>query len=229
MIDNLIQIAGIVDEKEARTVIDCGVEFLGFPLRLPVHKEDLSEDDARKIISDFPENVRGVLITYLDNAKEIIDFVNFLNVNFVQLHGEIELPQIEKVKSLKPKLEIIKSLIVRGDNLPQLENEIRKFENAIDYFITDTFDPKTGATGATGKTHDWKISRKITELSIKPVILAGGLNDDNVYDAIKFVKPFGVDSHTGVENSSGRKDQKKIKRFLSEAKRAFDEIKGLEI
>jgi len=222
--NNLIQIAGIIDEEEARLLIDCGVEYLGFPLRLPVHKEDLSEENARKIISAFPENVRGVLITYLDKADEIIEFVNFLNVGFIQLHGEIELSEIKKVKTVLPDLKIIKSLIVRGDNFNLLEKEIQLFENDIDFFITDTFDPKTGATGATGKTHDWEISRKIVELSSKPVILAGGLNDKNVYDAIKSVKPFGVDSHTGVENSSGRKDKEKTQRFLSEAKRAFDEL-----
>ncbi len=222
--NNLIQIAGIIDEEEARLLIDCGVEYLGFPLRLPVHKEDLSEENARKIISAFPGNVRGVLITYLDKADEIIEFVNFLNVGFIQLHGEIELSEIKKVKTVLPDLKIIKSLIVRGDNFNLLEKEIQLFENDIDFFITDTFDPKTGATGATGKTHDWEISRKIVELSSKPVILAGGLNDKNVYDAIKSVKPFGVDSHTGVENSSGRKDKEKTQRFLSEAKRAFDEL-----
>jgi len=222
--NNLIQIAGIIDEEEARLLIDCGVEYLGFPLRLPVHKEDLSEENARKIISAFPENVRGVLITYLDKADEIIEFVNFLNVGFIQLHGEIELSEIKKVKTVLPDLKIIKSLIVRGDNFNLLEKEIQLFENDIDFFITDTFDPKTGATGATGKTHDWEISRKIVELSSKPVILAGGLNDKNVYDAIKSVKPFGVDSHTGVENSSGRKDKEKTQPFLSEAKRAFDEL-----
>jgi VanZ family protein len=104
--NNLIQIAGIIDEEEARLLIDCGVEYLGFPLRLPVHKEDLSEENARKIISAFPENVRGVLITYLDKADEIIEFVNFLNVGFIQLHGEIELSEIKKVKTVLPDLKI---------------------------------------------------------------------------------------------------------------------------
>ncbi len=222
--NNLIQIAGVIDQKEADMLIDCGIEYLGFPLRLPIHKEDLSEETARKIISTFPENVHAVLITYLNAADEIIEFVNYLNVDFIQLHGEIENSELKKIKAAKPELKIIKSLIVRGDNFPRLEKEIKLFEQYVDFFITDTFDPKTGATGATGKTHDWAISRKIVEISSKPVILAGGLNHENVYDAVKFVKPFGVDSHTGVEHSSGRKDLKKIRKFMDEAARAFDEI-----
>ena len=90
-------------------------------------------------------------------------------------------------------------------------------------FITDTFDPATGASGATGKTHDWTVSRKLVELSPKPVILAGGLNPSNVYEAIRIVRPAGVDVHTGVEDSSGRKSRSLIEAFVNEAARGFAE------
>ncbi len=70
----------------------------------------------------------------------------------------------------------------------------------MDAYITDTYDPVTKASGATGKTHNWEISKNLVELSAKPVILAGGLNPENVYDAILKVKPAGVDVHTGIEN-----------------------------
>jgi len=121
-------------------------------------------------------------------------------------------------------LQVIKSLIVRANNCSSLENEILLYSEFVDYFITDTFDPDMGATGATGKTHNWEISRHLVKVSSKPVIAAGGLNAKNVYDAIKFIKPFGVDSHTGVENSNGRKSTDKINLFVSEAMRAFQEI-----
>ncbi len=88
-------------------------------------------------------------------------------------------------------------------------------------FITDTFDPATGAEGATGKTHDWNISRELVKLSERPVILAGGLNPENVRKSIEFVRPVGVDVHTGVENSSGRKDETLVKKFVSQAKLGF--------
>jgi phosphoribosylanthranilate isomerase len=94
----------------------------------------------------------------------------------------------------------------------------------VDAFITDTFDPVTGASGATGKTHDWLISKRFVELSPKPVILAGGLNAENVRQSILEVKPAGVDSHTGVEGLDGRKDPELIKKFVSEAKAGFEAI-----
>jgi len=202
---NTIQIAGIIDKDEAELIIESGVNYLGFPLRLPVNKEDLSEDYAAQIISGFPKNVNGVLITYLNSAEEIKSFTSKLGVNIVQLHGQIELLELQKLKFFCPGLEIIKSLIVRTNNIKSLENEIELYSEFVDYFITDTFDPETGATGATGKMHNWEISKHLVIFSQKPVITAGGLNTENIYEAIKFIKPFGVDSHTGVEDENGKK------------------------
>ena len=71
---DLIQIAGISDEAEARMLRRCGVNYLGFPLRLPIHREDISEADAAKIIGDLEAPAFGVLITYLDDAGEIAAF-----------------------------------------------------------------------------------------------------------------------------------------------------------
>ena len=91
----------------------------------------------------------------------------------------------------------------------------------VDAFITDTFDPVTGASGATGKTHDWEISRRIVEHSRHPVILAGGLTPENVGDAIRLVRPAGVDVHTGVEDDQGRKDRRRVEAFVTRARDAF--------
>ncbi|MBP1686761.1 MAG: phosphoribosylanthranilate isomerase, partial [Deltaproteobacteria bacterium] len=91
----------------------------------------------------------------------------------------------------------------------------------VDAFILDTFDPQTGAAGATGKTHDWRFSRRRVERSQRPVILAGGLTPENARRAILEVQPAGVDAHTGVEDARGRKSRDKVERFLSEAQAAF--------
>ena len=72
----------------------------------------------------------------------------------------------------------------------------------------------------------FRSSKKIIEISKKPVILAGGLNADNVREAILTVKPAGIDVHTGIENKSGRKDPELLTRFVQNAKKAFEEIKG---
>jgi phosphoribosylanthranilate isomerase len=222
--NNLIQIAGIIDSDEAGMLMKFGVDFLGFPLRLPVNKDDLTEDKAVEIIKEIIPPHKAVLITYLDKAEEIIRFCDKLNVRIVQLHGKIHSGELKKIKMNRPDIEIIKSLVVYKDNYPELEKTVQNLSQWVDYFITDTFDPATGASGATGKTHDWKISRMLVEISPKPVILAGGLNPSNVRQAILQIKPYGVDVHTGVESSNGRKDYSLVKNFVLEAKNAFAEI-----
>ena len=107
-----------------------------------------------------------------------------------------------------------------------LEVMVKELSPLVNAFITDTFDPKTAASGATGKTHDWSVSRRLVELSDRPVILAGGLTPENVKRAIQEVPPAGVDSHTGVEDSTGRKSREKVQKFLSEASEAFELVKA---
>ena len=221
---NLIQIAGVIDKEEAQMLMDADVHYLGFPLRLPVNKEDTTEEEAAEIIKIIKPPHRAVLITYLNKAEEIIEFCDKLNVNIVQLHGKISKEELVKTKALRPDLEIFKSLVVAEDNSSELENMVKDFSPWVDAFITDTFDPATGAEGATGKTHDWKISKKLVELSPKPVIIAGGLNASNVKKAITEIHPAGVDVHTGVEASDGRKDLELVKRFVEEASEGFRKI-----
>lgn len=224
--ENLIQIAGVIDAAEAQMLQQCGVHYLGFPLRLPVHREDLTEEEAAAIIKSLAPAVFGVLITYLDEAGEIAAFCHALGARIVQLHGDIKRAELKRLKTLDPNLTVIKSLVVGlGDDLA-LEAMVSELSPFVDAFITDTFDPKTGASGATGKTHDWRVSRCLVELADRPVILAGGLTPENVKRAILEVRPAGVDSHTGVEDSSGRKNREKVQKFLSEAHDAFELVNG---
>lgn len=221
---NLIQIAGIIDEAEAELLRQCGVKYLGFPLRLPVHREDISEDDASRIIRRLEPPVFGVLITYLDDAREIADFCAAMGARIVQLHGDIGVEALGKLKTIAPHLLVIKSLVVGFHSEDTLESMVERFSGSVDAFILDSYDSTTGASGATGKTHDWRISRRLVDMSARPVILAGGLNPLNVRRAILEVRPAGVDCHTGVEDDTGRKCRDKVRQFISEAEAGFQRI-----
>ncbi len=220
----LIQVAGVIDQTEANMLLQAGVDWLGFPLRLPVHTEDLSEAAAAEIIRGIPAPAAGVLITYLDRAAEVSHFSNELSAGIVQLHGEIPVAEVQQLKEMAANLFVIKSLVVRGDNLAELAKMTQTYASFVDAFITDTHDPSTGADGATGKTHDWRISRELVTVSPKPVILAGGLNPGNVQAAIEEVRPAGVDVHTGVEDDNGRKCPKKVAAFAAAAQKGFAAI-----
>lgn len=220
-VNNIIQIAGIRNADEANLLLDGGVDYIGFPLRLAYHQPDLTESAAAEIITQLHCSRQSVLITYLTDARKIAELSCFLGVKIVQLHGAIAPAEVKRLRKIAPELAIIKSLIVKGDNLPELQKSVDKFHSLVNAFITDTFDPATGACGATGKTHDWEISRQLVEYAAKPVILAGGLNPSNVRAAILTVQPDGVDAHTGVENADGRKDKLLLQKFVSEARQAF--------
>jgi phosphoribosylanthranilate isomerase len=218
----IIQIAGIRSHREAEMLVDKGVRYLGFPHRLSIHKEDIAEEETRAIISRLPHDVHNVLITYLDRAEDIVELATYLGTDTVQIHGDIAVEEIKKLARDYAALDIIKSLVVTGDNEAMLKEMIRQYNPYVSAFITDTYDPKTGARGATGMTHDWDISRRIVESSDKPVILAGGLTPSNVADAISAVQPAGVDSHTGVEDDAGWKDPDLVELFVKEATMAFE-------
>ena len=222
--EKFIQVAGVIDIAEAEMLLKNGVKYIGFPLRLDYHKEDLSEKEAARIIKFLQPEANAVLITYEIKADQLNQMVKSLGVKILQIHGEISQFELSKFKSICPNTTLLKSLIVDTKNISKLKSIISKSSEFVDAYITDTFDPSTGARGATGKTHDWSVSRELVEYSPKPVILAGGLNPANVSDAILKVKPAGVDVHTGVEDRTGRKSEKLIIEFVTSAMEAFERI-----
>jgi phosphoribosylanthranilate isomerase len=224
-IEGAIHVAGIIDAAEAALLISCGVRFLGFPLVLGHHAEDLSVEAAAAIVSRFRDRATFFLITYLKRAPEIAALCGKLGVRMMQLHDDVAVAELEALRRAEPTLRIVKSLIVRGDNEDALRSQVARLAPHVDAFITDTFDPNTGASGATGRTHDWRVSRRLVELSPKPVILAGGLTASNVREAIETVRPAGVDVHTGIELPDGRKGRDLTQRFVAEAQAGFAAIR----
>lgn len=221
MQSELIQVAGIIDSAEAQMLVNAGVHYLGFPLRLAFHKEDISEEEAVKIIRSLKPPHHGVVITYLQKAEDILKLCNTVGACHVQLHGDVSPDELATLKKRDWSPFVIKSLIVRNNNLSELEVQLTTYSHYVDAFITDTYDPETGACGATGKIHNWDISKRLVSISPKPVILAGGLRPDNVRQAILAVHPAGVDVHTGVESPDGRKDPTLVRKFITEARDAF--------
>jgi phosphoribosylanthranilate isomerase len=217
----IIQIAGVMDKEEADLLTKAGVLQLGFPFGLSVHREDIAEKTAAALIRSLRPPASAVLITYVSEVEKILVLCKKIGAAKVQLHGYISAEEIMRLNVRAPRLTVVKSLIVRDNNLAELESCVIAFSPYVDGFITDTYDPATGACGATGKTHNWDISRRLVDISPKPVKLAGGLNPDNIHRAIVHVRPAGVDAHTGVEGPDGRKDPDLVRAFVKEATRAF--------
>ncbi|MFQ5647865.1 MAG: phosphoribosylanthranilate isomerase [Candidatus Aenigmatarchaeota archaeon] len=212
-----VQIAGISNLKDALAVVEFGGDGIGFTLGLPGGPHDgLTEKKARDIIVKLPPLVSTVLITYHNTAEKVGELARYLGVTTVQLHNETDISEMKKIREIIPHIKLIKSVNVIDE--PSIE-KARELSEHVDCIILDTYDPETGRHGATGKTHNWDISRRIVEECKVPVILAGGLNPDNVEEAIKKVEPWGVDVHTGIENEDGTKNYEKMRLFIERAKR----------
>ncbi|WP_330172147.1 phosphoribosylanthranilate isomerase [Streptomyces sp. NBC_01498] len=220
----LIQVAGIIDQAEADMIIEEGADWLGFALRLPAKNEDLSEAAAAAIVKAIQPQHKGVIITYLTDADEIKGFCAEMGVGAIQLHGDVSPSELRKLRKIDPDLYVLKSLVVKTDNIGELTGVVEGAAEWVDMFITDSFNPATGAKGATGLVHDWSISAELARISPRPLMLAGGLTPDNVAAAIEHVRPAAVDAHTGLENSTRRKDRLKVRRFVEESRKAFSRI-----
>jgi len=215
-----VQVAGVSSLEEALFCESVGVDALGFTLELPdgAH-DDLTRTKARWIIEQLPESVLPVVITYVKSAADGCALVNDTAAAAIQFHGGIPEPEIRMFRSMCPDMKTIGRVTV-SDRCALLNAQGFRLP-LWDAIILDSFDPGTGRTGATGRTHDWSISAEIVSRCSLPVILAGGLNPENVAAAIRIVRPHGVDAHTGLENIDGARNFEKIKAFAQAARDAF--------
>lgn len=214
---HLIQVAGVRDAADARAIVAAGVDWIGFPFGLDHHAEDLPLAEAAGIVQALPAGVRPVLITYVSEPAAVIALAESLGVTAVQLHGPMEPSAAARLRQLRPAWLLMKSIVVGRDDVASAAG----FAPFVDAFLTDTYDPATGASGATGLTHDWSLSAALARQLARPLVLAGGLNPANVAAGIRAVGPWGVDVHTGVEDATGAKCPQRLARFVAAARRAW--------
>lgn len=213
-----VQIAGVSSLEEALTAEEAGADALGFTVRLPTGVHDgLTEAKARDLVARLPPFISSVAITYVSSARDAVELCRYLGVMALQLHGEFPLGELRLIRAALPHLKLIRAVHVTG---PEAVGRARALERQVDAIILDTYDPTTGRGGATGKTHDWTISRQIVAAVRVPVILAGGLTPHNVVEAIRAVSPWAVDVHTGIEDADGTRNLAALRSFILRAKGA---------
>lgn len=218
-----VQAAGVSSLTEALFCRSVGIRGPAFTLGLPHGPHDgLTPQRARDIIRRLPGDLTPVLVTYLSTAREAGALATSIGAQAVQFHGGISDTESARFRELCPTIATIGRVSVRDTSAVE---EAERFDPALwDAIILDSYDPLTGKSGATGRTHDWGIASRIVERVPLPVILAGGLNAENVRKAILSVKPACVDAHTGLENPGGLRNFHKIAAFALEALHAFADL-----
>lgn len=201
----LVKICGIKDIESALVAVENGADALGFVFA-PSSRQIVPEK-AKKIMDTIPGDVLRVGV-FVDAPISLVkEIVNYCALTILQLHGSESVDYCRQFE--KP---VIKAIRVgeRGNFYPAPE----LYKGAVRAFLADTYQPEKN--GGTGLSFSWGEAGNIKKYG--PVILAGGLNPYNVYQALNIARPDGVDVSSGVE-TDGRKDSKKIKRFIKEVKR----------
>lgn len=216
MIKPRVKVCCIQSIDEARLAIGAGASALGLVSAMPSGPGPIDDAAIAAIAMRVPPPIATFLLTCFTDAEPIIDQQRRCRCNTVQLVDAIDEREYARLRRGMPGISIVQVIHVCGEE--SLEHA-RSIAPHVDALLLDSGNPKLAVKelGGTGRIHDWAISRKIVERGGKPVFLAGGLNADNVYDAVDHVRPFGVDLCSGIR-TDGRLDNAKLLRFMS----AFD-------
>lgn len=219
-----VQIYTLQSVEEALEVSSTGVQHIGITPSYIGLPGEISYEVAKSICNEVTE-VTKVALSVSSDLDEIVDMVMYVNPDILHLCGEPGEVNVKDIISLRNKLQnyernipIMQAISVEDNSAIEFAKE---YENVCEYFILDTSTTLVQGVGASGKVHDWNISKSIVDTVKIPVILAGGLSPDNVQEAIAKVKPWGVDSltHTNriLEDGSFVKDIEKVKKFFVNA------------
>ena len=192
-----VKICCIANTNEAEIAIAHGADALGLVGPMPSGPGTISLDTAREIANQTPPPISTFLLTAETKANQIAEQVQYVGTDTVQIVNHVEVEELKKLKTLLPNIRRVQVIHVESSSALNL---IKEYEPFADAFLLDSGRPlaATPELGGTGRTHDWSISKKIVIDSSRPVFLAGGLNAENVADAVQQVQPYGVDLCSGV-------------------------------
>ena len=185
--------------KDALFAVEQGVDAVGF-IFYKKSPRAVTMKTVREIIKKLPPLVETVGVFANESAERVNKIADYCGLDLVQLHGEESPAFCRKIHRRVIKAFRVKDL----QSIKQLE----KFP--VSGFLLDTFSDDLH--GGTGKTFDWNLALPAKKMG--PVILAGGLTPRNIRQAVRQVRPYGVDVCSGVEKSSGIKDLEKVRAFL---------------
>ena len=198
-----VKICGITSVEDALQAVQAGADALGFVFyeRSPRNLDPLR---AANIISNLPPFVQTVGLFVNADAGFVNDTADRCRLDLVQLHGDEPPEYCEQIRR-----RVIKAFRVRDAASLAPVRDYR-----VAGILLDAYSP--GAFGGTGLSFNWELAGIAGKFG--PVILAGGLDLDNVREAVERVAPYAVDVSSGVESSPGRKDPEKVREFIKKAK-----------
>jgi phosphoribosylanthranilate isomerase len=198
-----VKICGIKKREDALLAVRSGADAVGLLVgQVHTSNDFIDKDKARDIVDSLPPFCSSVLVTHLTECDEICDLAEYIGVSTIQLHGDSSPAQAKEIKQRLPYIKTYKAIHVTG---PGSVDDALAYRAVVDGILLDTVNVNTGQVGGTGMTHDWSISSQIVRALDIPVIMAGGLNPENVQGAVARVHPYGVDVNSGTLNSNPKR------------------------
>lgn len=193
--------------------IEHGASAIGLVSAMPSGPGPIAEELIAEIAAPVPPGVASFLLTCKQDVASIIDQQRRTRVNTIQICDRLVDGTYEDLRQALPGISLVQVIHVTG---PEAVHEALAISSHVDAILLDSGNQslKVKELGGTGRTHDWELSRAIRESVEVPVYLAGGLKPENVAEAIRAVRPFGVDVCSGLR-TDGRLDEVKLKSFFA--------------
>lgn len=214
----LVKICCIQSREEAELAISSGAAAIGLVSEMPSGPGPISEEMIASIVPAISPGIATFLLTSKQHAAGIVAQQRRTNVNTIQIVDEFPIDQYRTLRNQLPGIKLVQVVHVRDEK--SIDESVR-VSTHVDAVLLDSGNPflATKELGGTGRVHNWSLSRKIREALGIPVYLAGGLNSENVAEAIRTVEPYAVDVCSGVR-SNGMLDKEKLTRFFSAVRQA---------
>lgn len=210
-----IKVCCIASREEAQMAIGAGADAVGLVARMPSGPGPISDEEIADIAAWVPPPVATFMLTAETTADDISRHLERTRPTAVQIVSHIDQTEAAKLAVLQSQVRRVQVIHVEDQGALDL---IPVYAPYMQAFILDSGRPgaDTPELGGTGRRHDWSISRAFVDASPLPVFLAGGLTPDNARQAVRDVRPFGLDLCTGVRTND-RLDQAKLKAFMRAA------------
>lgn len=210
-----IKICCINSVSEAKLAISFGAAALGLVGKMPSGPGPIADELIASIIKTVPPPIATFLLTSETTAKDIIAHQQRVHSNTIQIVDALPERNYKLIRELLPSVKLVQVIHVIDESSV---NEATELSEEVDALLLDSGNPKLAVKelGGTGRVHNWKLSKQIVEQSKVPVFLAGGLNANNVAEAIETVQPYGIDVCSGVR-TNGDLDEQKLEAFFKAA------------
>lgn len=208
-----VKICGVTNYQDASAAVEVGADAIGF-IFAPSPRQ-ITPEKACDIICTIPPFVQTVGVFVDEDPATIRQIIHFCGLDLVQLHGD-QSPAI--CHELMP--HTIKVFRLKDESGLQ---SIKPYYGKVRALLFDTYSETR--RGGTGETFDWGLAIKAKEFEI-PTILSGGLNPDNISEAISLVKPYAVDVNSGIEDRPGKKNVFLMKKLMETIRKIKGETNG---